>query len=75
MPTKGAPRDGIIKFPDTGACGGQLQVILVLQALEQVRMHLEDVAQGPGQIPVVYLVESLMEVVVRDGLQTRGRSC
>ena len=43
--TKGAASDGVIKVSDTGAAGSQVQVILVLQALEQVSMLLEYVAQ------------------------------
>lgn len=43
--TKGPASDGIIKVSDAGAAGSQVQVILVLQALEQVGMLLEDVAE------------------------------
>ena len=43
--TKGAASDGIIKVSDAGAAGSQVQVVLVLQALEQVGMLLEYVAQ------------------------------
>ena len=44
--TKGAASDGIIKVSDAGAAGSQVQVISVLQALEQMDMLLENVAQG-----------------------------
>ena len=67
--TKGAASDGVIKISDAGAGGSQVQVILVLQALEQVGMLLEDVAQRARQVLVVDLVETNVEVVIRNRLQ------
>ena len=62
--TKGDPRDGIIKLSDAGRILCHLEVILGLQAFEQVCMALEDVAQGARKVHIIDLVEAHMEVVI-----------
>lgn len=67
--TKGDPCDGVIKLSNAGCILDHLEVIFGLQALEQVRMALEDVAQGFCQVHIVDSVEAYMEVIIRDCLQ------